>query len=140
MAKNQTLLSLGLLASALFSCCGQSVGYQGPLPSSQARQSLSQLWGKTLPAGSVAFTAKEVTLVSFLVGPNAPTVIAEEPGEHAQPRDGRHRIPVFTDGDIADLFQRATGEAVVPVPTGQAKDEPVVWALSEGYRRKMTGK
>ena len=101
---------------------------------------MSLLWGKTLPAGSVAFTEKEVTLVSFLVGPNAPAVIAEEPGEHAQPRDGRHWIPVFTDGDIADLFLRATGERAGERPVAEAGDETVVWELSDGYRRMMTGK
>ena len=124
----------------MLACCGQSSGYRGPLPTSQARQHLTALWGKTLPAGSVAFTSKEVTLLSCVVGPSGPLVMVEEAGEHKKPSDGRHRIPVLTDGDIEDLFQRATGEGFGERASPRASSEPVVWELSDAYRRKMTGK
>ena len=124
-----------VVAAFAYSCQGMAVGYQGPIPSVEARQSLRDLWGKTLPAGSVAFTDKELTLVAFLVGPFAPTVIVDEPGGHATPRDGRHWVPVLTDGDIDDLYGRATGRSA----PGRGLEAGRDMAISEVYPRKMTG-
>lgn len=115
---------------ALVSCCGQSVGYQGPLPSVAARQGLNELWGRKLPAGSVAFTENEVELIAFVVGPNAPTVNAVETTAEGDAKPKRHWITVLTDGDIADLHKRATGK---PSPLGEG-------ALSATYRKQMTGR
>jgi len=134
MASMLRTFPIALVAFAALSCCGQRVGYDGPIPSSEARRTLAALWGETLPAGSVAFTDKAVALRSFLVGPHAPTVIVDE---RPVPPGGlpplSHRVPVFTDGDIGDLHRRATGS--VPAQPGTLGGE-----LSDGYRRKMTGR
>ena len=110
----------------------QEVGYRGPLPSVEARRSLREVFGRSLPAGSVGFTQAEVVLQSFLVTPFAPSVIAAEvssaPAEDREPM--RHWIPVLTDGDIADLRRRA-GLEVPPWMEGER---------SESYERFLTGR
>ena len=139
---SRTLLLISL-ASGLLSCCGQTVGYEGPLPSSQMRRALPDLWGRSLPAGSVAFCNQELTLVSFLVGPHGPVVIVEEPGaagDHATTRRREHRIPVLTDGDIGDLYKRVTSEALRLPDASRDSGEQAVFELSDAYRRMMTGK
>jgi len=116
---------------ALVSCCGQpAVGYQGPLPSVAARQGLKELWGRQLPAGSVAFTKNEIELVAFVVGPHGPTVNAVETKTKGDAKPKRHWITVLTDGDIADLHKRVTGKG----PAGLVGD------LSTTYRKQMTGR
>jgi len=114
-----------------------AVGYQGPLPSIEARQELERLFGRTLPAGSVAFSPNELVVRSFLVTPQAPTVIVEDPSLASGAQDalpsgqpGRYWIPVLTDGDLADLFQRAGLE-------------PSAWMQSETsdeYERFVAGR
>ncbi len=121
------LLVLGLAAA---SCTPPPVGYQGPLPSRAAQQSLVPLFGRTLPAGSVAFCPHELTLHSFLVMPNMPAVLVDDPGAAAAGRTPRYWIPVLQDGDIADLHRRVTGQA----PAGLSI------VTSDSYRRMMTGR
>lgn len=106
-----SLTLFGLLALVFSGCSAQTVGYEGPLPSVAARRTLPQLWGKALPAGSVAFSTNAVTPYSFLVGPWGATVLAKEIAAGAAEDATVHRIPVFTDGDIADLHRRCTGTA-----------------------------
>lgn len=130
------LLALGLwLRSQLLT---RRVGYEGPLPSVEARASLNELLGRTLPAGSVGFTSAELLLRSFLVTPLFPAVIAVEPGRATQPANALPRegsvgtfwIPTLTDGDIADLRRRA----------GLAVPEWMEVSMSAEYTRYMTGR
>jgi hypothetical protein len=123
-----SLLACPLLL--LVSCCGPArVGYEGPMPSEAARESLAALWGKRLPAGSVAFCASELELRDFLVGPQGPLVIVDDVTVTAARPAGRYWVMVLTDGDIADLHRLATGAT----PPGLGGD------LSEAYRRQVRG-
>jgi hypothetical protein len=125
------LVAFGGLAFTGASCdtCTR-VGYEGPLPSAAARQSLGALNGKTLPAGSIAFCANELRVDSFLVLPNMPALLVDDTTSVGRPPAGRYWIPVLCDGDVADLHQRIAGS----VPSG------VAGAPSDAYRKFMTGK
>lgn len=111
---------------------GQEVGYRGPLPSVEARRALREVFGRTLPAGSVGFTRAELVLEHFLVTPFAPSVIAAEVSSaQAEGREPtRHWIPVLTDGDIADLHRRA----------GIAAPSWMEGERSEPYERFLAGR
>lgn len=123
--------SLSVLLSLLFGCCGPPpVGYRGPIPSVEARQSLNGLIGRSLPAGSVAFAATELQVQSFLVLPNMPAVVVEDPAAATTGATAEFWIPVLQDGDIADLHRRITGT----VPAGMAG------ATSDAYRRMVDGR
>lgn len=121
------VVALGLAAAA---CTPPPVGYDGPLPSTAARQSLNGLVGATLPAGSVAFCTHELRVHSFLVLPDMPAVVVEDPSATGPGSTPRYWIPVLQDGDIADLHVRIHGTA----PAGMPRD------TSERYRRMMTGR
>lgn len=117
LARRGLLVALGVVLVAALAVVpwlrerllGQEVGYRGPLPSVEARRSLREVFGRSLPAGSVGFTQAELALEHFLVTPFAPSVIAAEVNSaQAEGREPtRHWIPVLTDGDIADLRRRA---------------------------------
>lgn len=115
---------------AALACCGPGPdGYQGPIPSPQARETLTALFGRTLPAGSVAFCPHELRVHSFLVTPTAPSVIVADVTATAPPPAGRYWIPVLQDGDIADLHVRITGSAPAGMDT----------TTSATYRRFVKG-
>jgi hypothetical protein len=120
------------VALSLVAACGgqRNVGYAGPLPTAKARNTLKSIYGRTLPAGSVAFCIDSVSVHSFLVGPHGPRVSVDDMLGTTAPPAGRYWIPVSRDGDIADLHLRATGA----VPAGLAM------GTSETCRRFMSGK
>lgn len=116
-------------AAALLGCCSPPpVGYQGPLPSIAARRTLDALTGRTLPAGSVAFCPRELVVHGFLVMPNMPALVVDDPAA-APGTKGRYWIPLLQDGDIADLHHRITGAVPAGMPRG----------TSDAYRRMVDG-
>jgi len=129
------LALLGLLAAgalAALACRSRlpgAVGYAGPLPSVEARKTLTELFGRTLPPGSVGFFPDELVVHSFLVTPHFPALIVDDPvvrppGLQFPDARGRYWIPVYRDGDIADLRRRAG----LPIPLWMEQE------TSRGYR------
>jgi len=121
------LFLAGSILSLADAACGLDVraGYSGPYPSAAAQEALHALTGSTIPAaGSLGAEGARLALVSFGVVPNGLTglgpvaILREEgraPAAHdpnaPQGADGQWILPVLTDGDAADLVQRATGSA-----------------------------
>lgn len=129
-----------LLAGA---ACDRDVqaGYAGPYPSAAAQSALHAIAGRTLPAGTLGAGRGPFTIGDFGVLPDAlaekgPVVILREPGvtgssdgdPDALPDAGKRLlVPIQTDGDAADLVQRATGA----LPTDFGGDQ------SDAYREAL---
>lgn len=110
---------------------GVEAGYSGPYPSAAAQRALREIRGRTLAPevlGSAFAVANgvELQIESFGVVPNpvtgkGPVVRLRESHRDVTPmdlgaeqgEDGVWFVPVLTDGDAADLVQRATGTAPV---------------------------
>ncbi len=121
MPRGSILLALVV---ALLACSPpQEVGYDGPLPSSEARAAcLTPIIGRSFVDASGALGGGELFVVGFVVGA-APTVRLER-----ERGSGDFLfIEVYTDGDVADLYERVTGERM-------ARFEG---ELSESYRARL---
>ncbi len=118
-------VSLAFAGVSLFgAACGPEVaaGYAGPYPSATAQEALHALAGRALPPGTLAAENAPLEIVSFGIVPNpvtgkGPVVrlretarpLTQSAPNAPQGADGNWYLPVQTDGDAADLVQRATG-------------------------------
>jgi hypothetical protein len=83
-------------------------GYNGPVPGAKGQFALSELAGKTLVDTTGAFGGGEWTVGPFGVVPNP---LSEKGPVVRLTRGADERwVPIETDGDVADLVLRVTGE------------------------------
>lgn len=117
---------LFLATCVLSTACGSDrpvVGYDGPIPSDEARQLLEELQGETIADAGGLLDADGLELDGFAVIPNPRT--GKSPVMRVSRGDRVEWIPLLTDGDVADLYRRVRGSA----PDG------IEGEMSEAYRQ-----
>ena len=115
---------LGLAVLALARCAGPdraAPGHDGPVPSPEGQAVLTELSGKTVTDGS----SSTWTIGPFSVTPYVDRKGARTKGPHVDLVAGtsRRALPVQTDADVADLYQRVTGRARPELARGEITEE-----------------
>jgi len=105
--KPLSTLFAGCIALAACGSERTSVGYDGPNPFVEARRLAHELEGETIADTGGAFGAGVWIVGPFGVVPNPRT--SKSPVVQVPFSEARDRIPLLSDGDVADLVRRVRG-------------------------------
>lgn len=119
-----SLLALTLLVVGCESRA-PSPGYDGPIPSREARALLQPLRGATFEDATGVLGGGTWTVEGFAVVPNPRS--GKSPVVRLSCGERQDWVPVLTDGDVADLVRRVLGDAPAEFvgPTSEAYE--AVW-------------
>ena len=109
---HRRLLSTLLATCSALAACGSDgamVGYDGPIPSAEARRLVRELEGEPIAQTDAAFGPGTWIVGPFGVVPNPRT--GKSPVVQVHSSEARDWIPLLSDGDVADLVRRVRGSA-----------------------------